>query len=223
LIPGSLFACNFFVTRVILLPPHLETKSMPVCDGCGAQVDDAHIRARIERLEMATRYRPIHIQVLLLDAEPPERVEDFFYRPAGDPAERSGAARAYYDALLRCTGEDPSRFSSEVDALAEFQRRGLFLTNVVECFAGSGLDAAVERFAPSLLKRIQFSYKPKFVAAISPALQGILPLLQQSDWADRLILNGAVPFDARSSSVHGPADLAAAVNEKLTKAVSNSA
>src|SRR5271156_5207074 len=195
---------------------------MPVCDGCGAQVDDAHIRARIERLEMATRYRPIHIQVLLLDAEPPERVEDFFYRPAGDPAERSSAARAYYDALLKCTGEDPSRFPSEVDALAEFQRRGVFLTNVGGGFAGGGLDSAVERCAPSLLKRIQFSYKPKFVAPISPALAAILRLLQQGGWADRLILDGGMPFDVRSSA-HGPVDLAVAVSEKLTKAASNSA
>ena len=195
---------------------------MLVCDGCGTHVDDAHIRARIERLEMATRYRPIHIQVLLLDAAPPESAEDFFYRVNGDRSDRSSSSRTYFDALLKCTGEDPSRFPSEVDALAEFQRRGLFLTNVVECFAGAGLDAAVERCAPSLLKRIQFSYKPKFVAPISPALAAILRLLQQGGWADRLILDGGMPFDVRSSA-HGPVDLAVAVSEKLTKAASNSA
>jgi hypothetical protein len=196
---------------------------MPVCDGCGAQVDDAHIRARIERLEMATRYRPIHIQVLLLDAAPPERAEDFFYRTAGDRSERGAASRAYFDALLRCTGEDPSRFPSEVDALAEFQRRGLFLTNVVECFTGSGLKSAMERCAPSLLKRIQFSYKPKYVAPISLALHGMLPLLRDGGWTDRLVLDDETPFDVRSSSPHAPAGLAAAVNEKLTKAASSSA
>jgi len=196
---------------------------MPVCDGCGAQVDDAHIRARIERLEMATRYRPIHIQALLLDAVPPERLEDYFYRASGDRAERSSAARAYFDALLKCAGEDPSRFASEIDALAEFQRRGLFMTHVVECAPGSALDAALEHCTPSLLKRIQFSYKPKYVIPISSALQGVLPLLRDGGWADRLVLDGEKPFDVRSSSSHGPADLAATVNEKLTRAVSNSA
>ncbi len=54
---------------------------MPVCDGCGMQADDAHIRRRIERLELATRFRPIHIQALLIDAAPPSRSEDYFYRP----------------------------------------------------------------------------------------------------------------------------------------------
>jgi hypothetical protein len=197
---------------------------MPVCDGCGAQVDDAHIRARIERLEMATRYRPIHIQVLLLDAAPPERAEDFFYGAVGNRAERSDGARAYSNALLHCTGEDPSRFSSEIDARAELQRHGLFLTNVVECSTDSGLAAALQRCAPSLLKRIQFSYKPKYVVPISTALRGILPLLREGGWTDRLILDGGEPFDVRSSAAaHAPGDLAAAVSEKLTKAISNSA
>src|ERR1700685_3343133 len=106
---------------------------MPVCDGCGATVDDAHIRDRIERLEMATRYRPIHIQVLILDAAPPVRPEDYFYRATSDGSERSPKSRAYFDALIKSAGDNPARFSTDAHALAEFQRRGLFLTNVVEC------------------------------------------------------------------------------------------
>jgi hypothetical protein len=192
---------------------------MPVCDGCGARVDDTHIRARIERLEMATRYRPIHIQVLLLDVAPPARAEDFFYRPAGDRPERSPAARAYFDGLLACADENPARFLRETDALAEFQRRGLFLTNVVECSIESDLHAALNRCAPSLLKRLQFSYKPKYVAPISTTLKGLLPLLGDGGWADRLILDRGAPFDLRSRG----ANFAAAVNGKLTKTVSSSA
>lgn len=197
---------------------------MPVCDGCGAVVDDAHIRARIERLEMATRYRPIHIQVLLLDAAPPARAEDFFYRAAGEGAERSVGPRAYFDALMACADENPTRFVREEDALAEFQRRGLFLTNVVECSAEADLDAAVKRCAPSLVKRLQFSYKPKYVAPISSALRGVLPGLADGAWADRLILDGGAPFDVHSASVAQPgANLAVAVREKLAKAVANPA
>ena len=57
---------------------------MSVCDGCGAVADDKHIRERIERLELATRFRPVHIRALLIDAAPPPRVEDYFYRAAKD-------------------------------------------------------------------------------------------------------------------------------------------
>ena len=92
---------------------------MPVCDGCGATVDDAHIRDRIERLEMATRYRPIHIQVLILDAAPPVRPEDYFYRATSDGSERSPKSRAYFDALIKSAGDNPARFSTDAHALAE--------------------------------------------------------------------------------------------------------
>jgi hypothetical protein len=197
---------------------------MPVCDGCGAVVDDAHIRARIERLEMATRYRPVHIQVLLIDAAPPERPEDFFYRAAGERTQRSIGARAYFDTLLSCADENPARFLHEADALAEFQRRGLFLTNVVECAAASDLGAARARCAPSLLRRIQFSYKPKYVAPISAALQEFLPLFGGAGLTGHLILDKGGPFDVRSLGVgKAAADFAAAVRDKLAKAVTNSA
>jgi hypothetical protein len=68
---------------------------MPVCDGCGAQADDAHIRRRIERLELSTRFRPIHIQVLLIDAAPPTRHEEYFYRAAVNRDDRSRGSRNF--------------------------------------------------------------------------------------------------------------------------------
>ena len=196
---------------------------MPVCDGCGAQVDDAHIRARIERLEMATRFRPIHIQVLILGVAPPARPEDYFYRAAEQGTERSSGAREFFDAMLKCTGEDPSRFATESEALAEFQRRGLFLTHVVECPEGTEAEreAALARCAPSLGKRIQFSYKPKFVAPIFSALQTVVPFLANAGMAERLILDGDQPFDPFQNS--GADRFANAVSEKLAKAVSSTA
>ena len=197
---------------------------MPVCDGCGATVDDAHIRARIERLEMATRHRPIHIQVLLLDAVPFARPADFFYHEADDLSEGTAESRAYFDALIQCTGEDAFRLSRKVDALAEFQKHGLFLTNVVECPVDANLDEALGRCAPSILKRIEFSYKPKYVALIAPALASIIPSLSQNGWADRLVLNAGAPFDIRSA-IRSPdaSGLARGVRERLAKAVSSSA
>ena len=197
---------------------------MPVCDGCGATVDDAHIRARIERLEMATRYRPIHIQVLLLDAAPFARPADFFYHGSDDLSERSAESRAYFEALIPCTGENASRFSRKADALAEFQKQGLFLANVVECPVGASLDQALGRCAPSILKRIQFSYKPKYVALIAPALASIVPSLSQNGWAERLVLNAGAPFDIRSAAGSPDASsLARGVRERLAKTVSSSA
>jgi len=195
---------------------------MPVCDGCGATVDDAHIRSRIERLEMATRYRPIHIQVLLLDAAPPVRPEDYFYRAAADGPERSAEARAYFNALIKCTGENPARFSDDAHALAEFQRQGLFLTNLVECPVDADLEGAVSLCSASLLKRLQFSYKPKYVAPISPALLPVIPVLSGNGWGERLILNAGAPFDLRPGS-GGAERLALGIGEKLAKAVADPA
>ncbi|HEY0704264.1 MAG TPA: hypothetical protein VGD60_15945 [Candidatus Acidoferrales bacterium] len=196
---------------------------MPVCDGCGAQVDDAHIRARIERLEMATRFRPIHIQVLVLGVAPPAAPEDYFYRAAQQGTERSPGGRYFFDALIHCTGENSLRFASEAEALSEFQRRGIFFTHVVECPAANATErqAAIARCAPSLVKRIQFSYKPKHLAPVWTELQAVLPLLAAAGWSDRLILDGGQPFELVDKSV--AARFASAVSEKLTKAVSNSA
>jgi hypothetical protein len=196
---------------------------MPVCDGCGAQVDDAHIRARIERLEMATRFRPIHIQVLLLGATPPAAAEDYFYRAAQQGTQRSPGGRYFFDTLINCTRENPSRFASEAEALSEFQRRGLFFTHVVECPAANATERAeaVARCARSLVKRIQFSYKPKYLVPVWTELQPGLPLLAAAGWSDRLILDGGQPFDLAEKTV--AARFASAVSEKLTKAVSSSA
>jgi len=169
---------------------------MPVCDSCGAQVDDAHIRQRIERLELATRFRPVHISVLLIDDAPPVRFEDYFYRATNDRSERSPASRAYFDALVKCAGVAPGPEMNEDAALAEFQRRGFFLIGAVECALESHIDPAqaIERAAPVVLRRVKVSYKPRSVAFLSPSTQVLVPVFQANDWADRLILDHGKPF-----------------------------
>ena len=77
---------------------------MALCDGCGLQVDDAHIRRRIERLELATRFRPIRIHVLLIDAAPPISEEDYFYRASSNREERSLVSRMYFDEIVKSAG-----------------------------------------------------------------------------------------------------------------------
>jgi hypothetical protein len=169
---------------------------MPLCDGCGAQVDEPHIRRRIERLELATRFRPIHIQVLVLDAAPLSAQEDYFYR-AASPAPRSAESQKFFDEITKCIGREPSETLTEESSLAEFQRRGFYLAYAVECPVElpEQLAAAVIRLAPTVLLRLNASYKPKFVAPVSAALQPIVSLLQNNSWVERLILNNGKPFD----------------------------
>ncbi|HXU49163.1 MAG TPA: hypothetical protein VN727_08950, partial [Candidatus Binatia bacterium] len=122
------------------------------------------IRSRIERLEMATRYRPVHIQTLLIGTAPPERTEDYLY-------------------------------SSEIKG-AELQRNGIFLVYAVECPLPAGADAgeAARCAASALIKRVQFSYKPKSVVLFSPATSELIPPLNNAGFRDQLILKNGAPF-----------------------------
>jgi hypothetical protein len=169
---------------------------MPVCDSCGAEGDDAHIRRRIERLELATRFRPIHISVLLVDSGPPVRFEDYFYRATKDRSERSPASREYFDALVNCAGVIPGPDLDEDASLAEFQRHGFFVVGALECaLAGRGDPAkAIEGAAAALLRRVNISYKPKFVAFLSGQTQCLVPFFQGNGWGPRLILLDGKPF-----------------------------
>ena len=164
---------------------------MTLCDSCGAPPDDRHVRERIERLELATRLRPVHIQVLLLDAAPPTRAEDYFYHAAKDRSVRSADARNYFDELIACSGSNTAGEIGEEAALEAFQRRGFFLAYAVECPVqdNAALANAVGRVVPTLLKRLQISYRPKYVAVLSESLQGLVPVLQDAGWADCLILD----------------------------------
>jgi hypothetical protein len=171
---------------------------MAVCDGCGLQVDDAHIRRRIERLELATRFRPIHIQVLLIDIAPPIRVEDCFYRAASNRDERSLESRNYFDEIVKCASFTAGPEITEEAALAEFQHRGFYLAHAVECpvEAADSLADALERVRQVVIKRIQKSYKPKYIAPISDYFTKLIPLFEQNGWGDKLLLNHGGPLQA---------------------------
>ena len=161
---------------------------MRVCDGCGAPADEAHIRQRIERLEMATRFRPIHIQTLLLADAPTSRLEDYFYRPLCEGESRSAEAKEFFVEMMKAAGIAPDVAANEEAALAEFQRRGFYLAHAVECpVATPGeLSERVTRASSTLLKRIEFSYRPKHIIPIGAAVKAIAPELQKSSIGDRL-------------------------------------
>jgi hypothetical protein len=194
---------------------------MPLCDGCGAQVDEAHIRRRIERLELATRFRPIHIQVLVLDAAPPPALEDYFYR-AANAARRSVASQMFFDEITKCIGRKPGETLNEDSTLAEFQRSGFYLAYAVECPVESPeqLAAAITRLASTVLLRLNGSYKPKFVAPISSALRPLIPLFESNSWGDRLVLHEGKPFhDPFLGDPQRQAEFGTALGDRLSKAL----
>jgi hypothetical protein len=70
---------------------HASASSI-LCDGCGLPASPEHIAARMERLELVTRFRPIHIHVLFVALDPMPRPQDEFFRPP--------ESRQFFDSLL---------------------------------------------------------------------------------------------------------------------------
>jgi hypothetical protein len=168
---------------------------MPVCEGCGTRTDEAHVAQRAERIEMAQRYRPTQIKVLLLDASPPVRKEDYFYAAAANRSVRSPASRSYFDELAKTMGAMTAG-GNEEGTLAEFRRKGFFLTHAVECpFENEGeLHAAIRRLAPTAMKRVQYSLKPSYVVPIGAPTKELVRLFGLIGWGDHLVLDVAGPF-----------------------------
>lgn len=193
-----------------------------ICDGCGMEADARHIRERIERLELATRFRPIHIHALLIDAVPPARLADYFYRTARDRSARSSRSRNYFDQIVGLNRAAADAEIEEESALSEFQRRGLFLAYAVECpitDAATALDDTVRRLAPTLLKRVQVSYRPKLVALLSPEAGELIPALLGAGWAGRLVLDEGRPFTLPElGHAASPAGLADRLGGRLMQA-----
>jgi len=136
-----------------------------LCDGCGQPATPEHLARRFKRLELTTRYRPVHIQTVFLAIASPAKDEDFLYW-GGD-----GGFQGEAGALLKTAGIQTA--SKTPDAvLAEFQKQGLLLAHVLECPAEPGADvnALIESRIRAVLTRLKKSLKPKHVALISPGL-----------------------------------------------------
>lgn len=169
---------------------------MPICDGCGMDVDARHIHERIERLELATRFRPIHIQVLLLDGAPPLRMEDYFYQTAKDHSIQMRSSAQYREQLFKCAGLVPNVGVSEEALLTDFQRTGFFLAHAVECpVEGDGMFAdAIHDLSATVVKRLQYSYRPKRIALLFQPGEALMSALEKGGLSDRLILERGQPF-----------------------------
>jgi hypothetical protein len=137
---------------------------MPVCDGCGATVDAEHIRERIERLELATRYRPVHIQTLLIGVAPPSKKEDYFYS-----SEKEAAELQHAGIFLVYAAECPLDDSAD---MAEVVRRA----------------------AATVVKRVQLSYKPKSIVLFGSATAELIPALREAGLGELLLLTDGKPY-----------------------------
>ena len=180
-------------------PCHVNPVNREIrCDGCGVVATPEHLRRRVERLELATRFRPIHIDTLILYPAPPERVEDYFYRPAHSRDERSPSSRAFFDGVLAAARINPDDGKSEETLLAEFQRAGFFVTESCECPVEDGGTSSADlpvRMAPSVLRRMQFSYKPKHILVLSRELAPLIPIFRQAGLGENLLLRDGKPID----------------------------
>jgi hypothetical protein len=170
-------------------------KHLP-CDGCCLPANPEHIAARIRRLELATRFRPVHIGILFVAMAPASRPEDDFYAPP----ESKQFFDPFMEALeiLPVTGaRDASREAAGTERLVEFQRRGHFLAYLSECplpADGQTSPAAIARLAPNLLRRIRFNYKPRHVALLGPELAPLVEVLRNAGIGPSLILNQDLPL-----------------------------
>ena len=160
-----------------------NSNSLLVCDGCGLQASFEHVEERIRRLELATKYRPIHIGIVFVTLAPPVQAVDSFYGPP--------ESREFIDPFLEAleilsisdkAGPESSARETEVARLVEFQRRGYFLVHLSECPIGGAepVRAIVPRLAPNLVRRIRFNYRPKGIALLGHELAPLLETLKSA-------------------------------------------
>jgi len=161
------------------------------CDGCGQSASPAHLARRLQRLEWTTRYRPVHIQALLLGGIAPEADAAFLYCPEGT---YQGEAASLLEALRI------SRAEKSADAvLTEFQRRGLFLTHVLECPLEPGVNPPgaqelLEKQLPTVMARIRRSLKPRRVLLFSRELAAVAGKFTEADLGSPVFTGPNGPF-----------------------------
>jgi hypothetical protein len=194
---------------------------MPICEGCGARVDDAHILRRKQRIDLSMRFRPIQIKTLLLNSAPSALEADYFYRAASDRAVRSAAARIYFEELVKCMGPATSQID-EARCLTDFRDRGFFLIHAVDCpIENPGeLHNAMRRLAPTVVKRVQYSLQPTYIVPISKPTQDLIRLFGLIGWGDRLVLENGGPFsDANVGAPQRQPASSASFGDRIHKAL----
>ena len=168
------------------------------CDGCGLPASPEHIAERLSRLELATRFRPVHINVLFVALAPLPRPEDDFY----GPPESSEYFNSLMDAVeITASAEKPSpgtdQPGSDSAKVVEFQRRGYYLAYLSECPIPAHSDStneAISTLGPTLLRRIRFNYKPKHVALLGASMAPMIEILKKAGMGPILLLDRGQPL-----------------------------
>lgn len=186
------------------------------CDGCGQMGSAEHIARRLRRLEWATRYRPVHIQTLLLGCVAPPEDAEFLYTPGG---EFCGEGEAW----LRAVGI-PFAGKSVEAVHAEFQSAGFFLTHVLECpLEGSPKGAGnasnlMREHLPALASRIRRSLRPKRVMLVTEMPPEVVQDILALDLGCELVLDDGKPFALTPSVTDAEiARFRAALDSKATR------
>lgn len=179
------------------------------CDGCGSKVSPEHLANRVQRIELASRYRPLRIRLLILAEAPPLRLQSYFYFPSHAEMQKGVLSRAFFDELMRALGflgeHDDDR--DEATALQEFQKHGFFLADAIECpleevapglYEGRssiGWNDLAHRYSKALITRIQNSFAPTWIVPISKRLHRyLLPLLRDAGLGAKLVLYQNLPL-----------------------------
>lgn len=201
------------------LGPHLfydsnDMKSNEIlrCDGCGQVCSPEHIAQRLRRLEWATRYRPVHIQMQLLGGIAPREDAEFLYAPSG---ELQGEANALLRAVGIESGRPPFEAQGKQEAVQataslsgktveeiqkEFQAAGFFLTHILECplepgqTGEAGASALLRKHLPAVASRIRRSLKPKRVILVTEIPSEVVQDILALDLGCEVILNDGKPF-----------------------------
>lgn len=160
--------------------------SQITCDGCGLPASAAHIAERLGRLERATRFRPVHINVLFLALTPLARPEEDFYGPP--------QSKAFFDSFMDSVGisatgqkslSGTEHSGADVAGLTEFQRRGYYLAYLSECplpDEADGIPAILSRLGPTPIRRIQLNYRPRKIALLGKAWLPRLKFWKRPPW-----------------------------------------
>jgi hypothetical protein len=148
------------------------------CDGCGQMADAEHFARRLRRLEWATRFRPVHIQALILGGIASRTDAEFLYAP--ETRFQGEAGNILRGARVSVEGK-----SHEV-VLTEFQKLGLMLTHVLECPLNEGCSGSqgrtiMEKQWAAVTARIRRSLKPKQVVLISGELGEMAETVRRTD------------------------------------------
>jgi hypothetical protein len=142
------------------------------CDGCGQMAGAEHIARRLARLERTTRFRPVHVQVLMLGGVAPGPDEEFLYAESGVFAGEAAAVLEKFG--IEWVGKEREAVLSEV------QKRGVLLVHVAECAAENGArgEELIGKQIGGAMARVRRSLKSKKLTMISNDLDGFLEQIQ---------------------------------------------